>query len=92
MLTRTFISEQFFHRRGNEIWIVAQPLQLLRIPHQSEKAVTDQIGCCFLTADHRDDAIGDDLFVGQAISIDFRGQKGMNQSFARMFAGLAIAF
>src|SRR6267142_4731105 len=65
VLARTFIAQQFFHRRGNQRQIVSQALHLIRIANQAEHAVADQIRSGLLAANHRHDAVRDDFFFRQ---------------------------
>ena len=50
---------------------------------QRQDAVADEIRRRFLAADHRDDAVGDDLLLGEPIAVDLRRHEGVNQPFAR---------
>ena len=57
---------------------------MIRIPHQRQHAVANQIRRRLLAADHRHDAVGDYLFIGQAIAVDLGGDERIDQSVARV--------
>ena len=61
------------------VGIVSQAVQSDRDAQQGEHAVADQVGRGFLSADHRHDAVGDDLLVGQAVAVDLGGQQRVDQ-------------
>ena len=75
VLARTFIAQQFFHRRGNQRKIVSQSLQLIGITNQAEHAVANQIRRGFLAADHRHDAVRDNFFFRQPVAVELCGHQ-----------------
>jgi len=60
-----------------------QPVECLRIAEEGQHSIADQIGSCLLPADHRNDEIGDDFFLGQPVSIHLCGEKVMYEAFSR---------
>ena len=59
-------------------------LELIGTTQQGEQPIADQIGCCLLTTGHQHNAVGNNFFLAQAISILFRSQQSTNEVFAWM--------
>src|SRR5579883_919200 len=85
-------TQQLLDGGGNERIIIAEALEFSRMTEQGEDAIADEIGGGFQTTDKCDDAVGDDLVFGKAVTRDFSGQHGADQSRARMSALLADNF
>ncbi len=54
------------------------------MPQQSKHSTADEIGRCFLAADHRENAVGDDFFFCQMGAIRSRACKSMYEPLAGM--------
>src|SRR5262249_22306121 len=70
VLGGTFVTKQFLDGRWNQGGVCAKLFELFRMAQKGQDSITNQIGGSFLAANHRDDAIGEDLFLTQTVSID----------------------
>ena len=61
----------------------------MRISQQQQQAVPNQIGGGLLPANHRDDAVGDDLRLAQPVAVDLGGHERMHDAFSRLALLLA---
>ena len=68
---------------------VAQALQVGRVAQQGEHAVADQVRRGLQAADHRDDAVGHHLLVGEPVAVHLGGQERADQPVARVAPLLA---
>src|SRR5207249_12035873 len=84
VLARRLITEHFLYSGRYQREIGLQSLEFLWMSQQRKYAVSNQIRGCLLATNHRDDSVCDGLFFGKTISVDFRCQEGLNESFSRM--------
>jgi len=85
VLAGALVAQKLFHGGRHQRWVGPQPLHLVRVPQESQQAVSDQVGR-LLTPDHGHDRVRDHLFLAQPVAIHLRRRQGMNQAIPRLVA------
>src|SRR5262249_15172505 len=89
LLAGALVTEKLFHGRGHQRCISAQLRQLFGIAQQRDDSIADQVGSGLLASHHGYNYVGNNLFLSEAVSVDFGGQERVDQTFARMFTSIA---
>ena len=68
---------------GSSAGSCPQELPLIVVSQQRQHPVADQVRRRFEAADHRDDRVGDDLFLGEPVAVDLGGRERVQQAVPR---------
>jgi hypothetical protein len=81
-------ADELFKSHVDEAWIPAKDAQLVRIPHERDDAVGDEVRRCLVTRAQQYADIGDGLLVCDRLGADIQLQHRGDEVIARLSASL----